>query len=80
VRPFEFNERFLVETDVVDVLDEKFAFGETVLNRVGGKPLIVLATREPLLRCSGDDLTVAHEARRRVVVKGGNAEDVHDRF
>jgi len=42
-----------------------------------GEGRVVLFAREPLLLRGGDDLPVAHQARRAVMMKGGQSKDVH---
>ena len=43
---------------------------------MSGKIWIVFNARESLLLSSGDDLSVAHQTGRTIVVERGNAEDV----
>ena len=44
---------------------------------MGWKSRIVLDAREAFLLCRGDDLAIAQQRRRAVVIKGGNAENQH---
>ena len=76
----ELDERLLVEADVIEIVDEQLALVQTIANRIDGEALVVLLAGEPLLGRGGDDLTVANQAGRGVVVEARDAEDVHARF
>ena len=76
----ELEERLFVEGDVIEVADLDAAFTQAVLQGVLRKTRVVLLAGEPFLLGRGDDLSVAHEARRAVVIESRYAEDVHLRF
>ncbi len=60
-----------------DVLRRDSALAENVVDGVPRVARVVLHAAEPLLLGGGDDPPVLDEARRGVVVPGGDAEDVH---
>src|SRR5947208_3637897 len=72
---FEFEERLVVEADVIELARRELPFAEAVGDRVLREGSVVLLAREALFLRRGHDLAVADEARRRVVVVGRDAED-----
>jgi len=58
-------------------LEERFeaAGFEAILDGASRKPFVVLETAEPLFLRRGDDRAVVEQARRAVMVEGGEAED-----
>ena len=50
-------------------------FGQTELDGVGRKPMVVLSPREPLLLSDGDDVTIDDDRGGRVVIEGGEPKD-----
>ena len=75
MQAFEFEQRLVVEPDVVDLIGLQIRLGQTIPDGVLGKSLIVLATSETLLLRRGDTVAVYDQRRRRIVVKCGYAED-----
>jgi hypothetical protein len=71
----ELQQRLVVEADVVEVLHAEAALAKTVRDRVMRELLVVLLAREALFLRRGDELAVAHEAGRGVVVVGGESEN-----
>ena len=63
--------------DVVQVAGLDAACAQAIFHGVFGKGHVVFLAGEPFLLRGGDNLSVAHQARGAVVVKGGEAEDVH---
>src|SRR5207247_8958079 len=69
------EERLGVEAEVAEPGGLDPARAQAVRDRVRRKAGIVLLPREALLLRRGHDLAVAHQAGRRVVVVGRDAED-----
>src|SRR5262249_27497774 len=61
--------------DVVDRVEPDLSLLETVAHRVRRETGVVALAREPLLLRGRDDLAVAHQACRRIVIEGGEAEN-----
>ena len=76
-QPLEFQERLLVEHDIIDVLERDTGLFEAIANRVDRKARVVLLAREALFLRRRDDLAVDQQRRGAVVIEGGNAEDAH---
>ncbi len=75
--PVKLQERLLIEGNKVQLASLDAAFAQTILHGVFGENRIMFFAGEAfLLRC-GNDLAVAHQAGRAVVVKSGEAQDVH---
>ena len=72
----ELEERLVVEADVGEVGDGDAGHSEAVLDRPRRKRGITLLAGEPLLLPGGDDLPVADQTRRAVVVERRESEDV----
>lgn len=71
----ELEQRLVVEAHVVEVFEPRSGLTQAVGDGVARKPVVVLLAREALLLRRSNDLAVAYEARRRVVVVGRDAED-----
>ncbi len=67
---FEFDERFVVEGDVVDAADAASSLAEHVVAGMFGETPIVLLSGEAFLGGGGDEVAVAEECGRAVVVEG----------
>jgi len=76
-QPLEFQERLVVEDDVVDFIERALALPQAVGERIAREPGIVFLAAEALFLRGGHDFAVANERRRAVVVIGGDAEDAH---
>ena len=72
----ELDQRLVVEADVAEIAESDPAFAQAVAHRVDRESRIVLLPGEALLLGRRDDLAVAHEACRAVMVEGGDAEDI----
>src|SRR5262249_42971693 len=73
--PLELEQRLVVEADIVDVADADAALAQAVGDGMVGEPGVVLLASEALLLRRGDDVAVAREAGRRVVVERRDAEN-----
>ncbi len=60
---FEFQQRFVVETDEIDVLWRYAGFLEAVVNGMRGKSLVVLLSGEPFLLGGRNNAAVDHKSR-----------------
>src|SRR5438309_371175 len=69
----ELHEGLVVERDVAQVAERDAPFPETVADRFGREPGIVLLAIEPLLLRRRDDLAVAKKTRRAIVVESRDA-------
>jgi hypothetical protein len=69
----ELEPGLVVEGDVIDLGRRGGAFVQAVVDRVAGEAKVVLLAAEALFLGGGDDLAVADEAGRGVVVEGGRA-------
>ncbi len=75
----EFEQRLVVENDVIDVFEADAGFAQTVLDGAARKAGVVLAAREALLLGGGRDPAVDDQCRSTVVIEGGDAENAHVR-
>ena len=75
--PVEFEERLVVERDVIEFGRVNPRFPKTVLDRKFGESVVVLLARKPLFLGRGNDLTISNQTCGAVVIKGGNSQDVH---
>src|SRR5688572_954039 len=73
----ELEQGLVVEPDVVEIASCNLSLAQAEVDGVTREAGIALHAREALLLHGGDDFAVAHEARRTVVVEGGNPQDVH---
>ncbi len=71
----ELEERLVVEADVIELRRPNTGLGETVPGGSEREAVVVLLAGEALLLRGGDDLSVHHQAGRRVVVEGGDPQD-----
>src|SRR5258706_9677398 len=76
-QPLEFEERLVVERDIVDVAKLEAAFRKAVLDRIRGVGAVVLFSRETFFLGRGNNAAVDDESRRAVVVERGNSQDAH---
>ena len=76
-QPVELEQGLVVEGDEVEILGAQPGLGQAEIHGVLREAVIVLLAREALLLHRGDDLAVAHQAGRAVVIKGRDPEDVH---
>src|SRR5687767_4055935 len=72
---FEFNERLLIECDIVELVWSHPRFAQAVVDGPAGKTGVVLEAAEALLLSRSDDFAVHDERRCAVMVKGRDAED-----
>jgi hypothetical protein len=77
-QPFEFQERLLVEDDVIDVVDADAAEFQARRDGVMRKRRIVFAAREALFLRRRDDIAVDDERRGAVVIERRDSENIHD--
>ena len=61
-QPLEFQERLLVEDDIVDVLERDAGLLEAIADRVDREARVLLLAREALLLRRRDDLAVDQQA------------------
>src|ERR1700757_613899 len=73
----EFAERPLVEDDVVQVLGVKLSLAQAKTDGVRGKTEVVLDPGKAFFFGRGDELPVAQERSRSIVVIAGNSENMH---
>src|SRR6266436_8170027 len=73
----EFQERLVVEDDVIHLGEAAAALSEAILDRMDGKTCVVLLSYEPFLLGGRYDTPVIDEGRRAVVIKGRDAQDAH---
>ncbi len=73
--PRELDERFLVKTDEIELARRNAGGTEAVLDRVRGKFRVVFDACETFFLSRGDHAAVLHEAGRRIVIVGGEAQD-----
>ena len=66
---FKFQERLVVENDIVDVFEGYALRFQTIRNSMGGETRVVLLTGKALFLRSGDKLTVAHQCRCAVMIE-----------
>src|SRR6267378_6206235 len=74
-QPLKLQERLVVKDDAIHAAQPGAALGQAVADSVGGKPGIVLLTREAFLLRRSNDLTVLDQCRSAVMVKRGNPEN-----
>src|SRR5690242_10654024 len=74
--PLELEERLIVESDAREIVRRDPSGSEAVVDRVRGEARVALLSCEALFLRGRDDLAIAQQARRAVVVKRGDAEDV----
>src|SRR5215510_4083172 len=74
--PFELDEGLVVEGDEAEIPQSHAGLAEAVLYRVDREPRVVPHTGEALLPGRDHHFPVGQEARRALVVIGGNTEDV----
>ena len=74
-QPLELEQGLVVEADVVEVGGGESGRLEAVRDGVARESGVMLLAGEALLLRRGDDLTVAHQTGRRIVVEGGDAQD-----
>ena len=74
---FEFDERLIVKSDVIEILHLAAGLAQAVLDGVFGEIRVVLYAREALLACGSDEAAVANETRSGIVKKSGNPKNKH---
>lgn len=71
----ELQQRFLMISDVVQLIRTYSCLVEAILDRLGRESGVVFSARKAFLgRCS-DDLTIDNEGSRRIVIECGNSKD-----
>ena len=75
----ELQEGLVVEDDVIDVPEPHPFLSETVPDRLSREARVVLLSGEALFLRRRDDLAVAHQSRRAVVVEGRDTQEAHRR-
>src|SRR5262249_44769420 len=78
-QPIEFQERFVVEGDVIDLGDADAAGVKAIARGVMGKTRVVLLAGEALLLGGRHDAAVREQAGGAVVIKRRYAENAHAR-
>ena len=73
-QPLEFQERLVVEGDVVDLGKPDPGLRQHIIDRKSGIAGIVLLAAEAFLLRGSDNVTVHDERRRTVVIEGGQAQ------
>ncbi len=73
--PLELQEWFVIEHDIVNLIETDTFLGKTIFDGMGGKACVVLPAAEALLLCGRNYLTIADQRRRAVMVKSGNTEN-----
>src|SRR5262249_50387829 len=68
------------EDDVVQILREHSRLAQAIGHGVRWKPRVVLFARKPLLLGGGEDITVADEGSRAVMIERGNPKDGSQRL
>ena len=76
-QPLEFQERFVVENNVVEIGQARAGLGEAKFHGVSGEARIVLFASEALLLSGGDDIAIAHQRGCAVVIERGNSKYLH---
>lgn len=75
--PFELYQWFFVEDDIVEIFPTDAGFAETELDCFVGKVVIVFLSGKAFFFRGGDQLAVANERGRGIMVIAGNPQDVH---
>ena len=75
-QPLEFEERLVVEDDVIDSAKADLGFVQTILDGVARKPGVVLLAGEALLLRRRDDPAIGDERRCTIVVEGRDTKNV----
>ncbi len=73
----EFDERFVVENDVVDFADAAFGFVEAIVYGAAREIGVELLAGEPLFLRRGGNPPIFNEGRGTVVIEGGQPENTH---
>ena len=76
-QPLELQEGFVVENDIVQIVEMDSGFRQAVRHRVAGKTGVVFFPAEALFLSSRYHLAVFHQGRGAIVVKSRNSEDAH---
>src|SRR5215472_17566075 len=76
---FKFQERLVVEHDLVKLVQLCVNFLQAIGDSIGRKRRIVLLTGETLLLRSGQNMTVLNQRGCAVMVKSRNSENTHRR-
>ena len=75
---FAFQERFFVKRDKIDISRrDQPAQRDTGADGVDRELSVMFLAGEPFLLCRSNDFFIAHKARGAVVIKRGDAENVH---
>ncbi len=72
-QPLEFQKRFIIEADTVQLLCGDARFFQTVLNGTFGEIRIMLLTREALLLGGSHQLTILKQRCRCIMIKTGDS-------
>ena len=75
-QPLKFDQRLLIKHDCAEVRQSDAPLAQTVANRLGGKPRIVLLARKPLFLGRRQDLPVSDQAGRAIVIESRDAQDI----
>ena len=76
-KPFELEERLVVEGNVIDAAEPRSGVLQAVGNGVGREARIVFPAGEALLLGGGGDTAILDERRGAIVIEGRDAEDAH---
>ena len=69
-QPFEFDQRFVVEDDEVEVAAADPCLTQAVVDRVLRETVVVFLTRKPLFLSGRDDPAIANQGCRAVMIIG----------
>src|SRR5215831_1611869 len=73
----ELQEWLVIENDEIDIVQPDVFLVQTILDGMCRHSGVVLASREPFLLCGSNDLAIADQRCRTIVVKTRDAEDAH---
>src|SRR5262249_32716608 len=76
-QPFEFQERLVVEHDVIELVEFRAGFLETIGDGVVWKRWLVFLAGEAFLLYRGHNAAVLYQRGCAIVVKGRDAKDTH---
>ena len=76
-QPLEFEERLVVEHDVIELVGRNAGFCKAIGDGVVRKRGVMLSAGKTLLLRGGDDPAVIDQRCRAVMIECGNTEDPH---
>src|SRR5439155_7071737 len=77
--PIKFQERFFIKNYKINFLNPDASLPQAIFDCGPGKGGIMFFAGETFLLCRSNNLSIANQARRAIVVKSGNAQNA-DRF